>query len=308
MQNKSNKPALFLSNSDWLLLILLSLIWGSSFLFIRVAVLEIPPLTLVLARVSIAAAALSMILVFRTSSFQHNANLWMSFAIMGLLNNVIPFTFIFYGQLEIGAGLAATINVMTPIWTIIIAHLASRDERFSFNKVLGILLGFIGVAILIGVDFLSGLNSSAWAQMLILGATISYGFAGVFGRRFASTPPMQTARGQLTMSSIIMLPLVLYIDTPWNLSLPSSRALWSVFILATICTGFAYIIYFRILRSAGAVNLALVTFLIPPSAVILGMVFLQEQIQIHQILGLLVILAGLAVIDGRLLKQLNPLR
>ena len=256
-------PTLFLSRTDWLLLLLLSVIWGSSFLFIRVAVQEIPPLTLVLARVVIAAGLLSLIIVLRPSSFQHGWKIWGSFFLMGVLNNVIPFTFIFYGQLEIGAGLTAIINAMTPIWTIVIAHLATRDERFSKNKIVGIILGLIGVGILIGADFISGLNASAWAQMLILGATISYGFAGVFGRRFASIPPLQTARGQLTMSSLIMLPLVFYIDAPWTLPLPSSAALWSVFLLATLCTGLAYIIYFKILRSAGAVNLALVTFLIP---------------------------------------------
>ncbi len=292
-----------LSAQTWVLIISLGTIWGASFLFARIAVLEMPPMTLVFARVAIAAIALNLFLVFRANGYQHSRAMWLNFAGMGILNNIIPFGLIFYGQTEIGAGLAAIINAMTPIWTIIIANFATSDERFSRNKLIGIVLGFTGVAVLIGSSALSGFGASTWGQIAVFGATISYGFAGVFGRRFANVPPMETARGQLTMSTLIILPLVLLIDHPWSLPMPSTWAIASVIALAVVCTAYAYILFFRILATAGAVNVSLVTFLVPPSAIVLGIVVLGEQLQLRQIIGMVIIMAGLIVVDGRLLSS-----
>ncbi len=272
-------------------------------MFARIAVQEVPPLTLVLARVSLAAIALSLLLLWRRNDFLHTWKLWGAFAVMGILNNIIPFAFIFYGQKEIGAGLAAIINAMTPVWTVIIAHLVTRDEQVSLNKVAGIALGFLGVAILIGSEAFAGLSSSVFSQALVIGATISYGFASVFGRRFARVPPIETARGQLTMSTFIMVPIALSIDMPWTLPMPSSAAIWSIILLAFVCSAYAYILFFRILSSAGAVNASLVTLLVPISAVILGILVLGEALALRQLLGMAIIMAGLIVIDGRLLTQ-----
>ena len=287
----------------WGLLIALSIIWGGSFLFARIAVLEVPPLTLVFLRVGLAALALNVFLLFQSRAFGHSRALWLNFAMMGLLNNVIPFGLIFYGQTEIGAGLAAIVNSMTPIWTLIIAHFATNDERLALHKTIGILLGFAGVAVLIGTDAFAGSSGSVWGQVAVLGATISYGFASVFGRRFAQVPPVETARGQLTMSSLIILLPVLFIDQPWHLPVPSSAAIWSIVALALICTAYAYLLFFKILASAGAVNVSLVTFLVPPSAIILGIIVLGESLSGRQLIGMAIIMAGLIVIDGRLLKR-----
>jgi len=306
MSETTKSPPLFLSKTDWLLLLLLSVIWGGSFLFARVAVQEVPPLTLVLARVALAALALTLLLFWKNNSFQHSWKLWGAFAVMGILNNIIPFTFIFYGQQEIGAGLAAIINAMTPAWVVLIAHFTTKDERLSLNKITGIGLGFFGVAILIGLDALAGLGASAFAQILVLGATISYGFASVYGRRFASVPPIETARGQLTMSTLIMIPIALIIDNPWTLPMPSSAAIWSIIMLALVCSAYAYILFFRILSSAGAVNVSLVTLLVPVSAIILGILILGETLALRQLLGMAIIMAGLIVIDGRLFKIKQP--
>ena len=291
-----------LSAQTWILLIALGAIWGASFLFARIAVLEIPPLTLVFARVAIAAMALNIFIFFNTNDYRPSHSMWMNFAIMGVLNNIIPFGLIFYGQTEIGAGLAAVVNAMTPIWTIIIANFTTNDERFSKNKAIGIILGFIGVAILIGSSALTGLSASVWGQIAVLGATISYGCAGVFGRRFKDVPPMQTARGQLTMSSAIILPFALFLDQPWSLTVPSFWAIASVLALALICTAYAYILFFRILSTAGATNVSLVTFLVPPSAILLGIIVLGETLEMRQIIGTTIIMVGLIVIDGRLLR------
>lgn len=296
-------PALKLSPLAWTLLITLSVIWGGSFLFARIAVLEIPPFTLVFLRVFLAAIVLNLVLVLRSHPLANAPGLWLSFAIMGLLNNILPFTFIFYGQTEIGAGLAAIINAMTPIWTVVFAHFATRDEKITRSKILGMALSFAGVAVLIGIAALEGLAGSALAQLSVLAATISYGLAGVFGKRFANVPPIETARGQLTCSSFIILPVVLLVDQPWTLPMPSTQALFSVIALAVVCTALAYILFFKILSMAGAVNVALVTFLIPPSAILLGVFILYETLTLNQITGMLLILAGLLVIDGRLFKR-----
>ena len=292
-----------MQTKDWAALGLLSLIWGATFLFGRIAIAELPPLTLTLARVAIAAIVLNIVLMFMSTNYRQTQTMWTNFAIMGVLNNIIPFGLIFYGQQEIGAGLASIINAMTPIWTLIIAHLATSDEKMSGQKTLGILFGFAGVGVLIGLDAFNGFGSSVVAQIAVLGATISYGFAAVFGRRFVGVPPVQTARGQLTMSSLILLPLTLFIDQPWALQTPSLQTILSVLALAIVCTAFAYILYFRILQSAGAVNAALVTFLIPPSAILLGILFLGETLALREIAGIVLIMTGLIIIDGRLMKR-----
>ncbi|MEP0944671.1 MAG: DMT family transporter [Rhizobiaceae bacterium] len=287
----------------WALIVVLATIWGSSFLFARIAVLEVPPLTLVFLRVALAALVLNLFLALRSNGFAHTRSVWRDFAIMGVINNIIPFGLIFYGQLEIGAGLAAIINAMTPIWTVVIANFGTSDEKFSTNKIIGVVLGFIGVAILIGASLQDGWQGSTIGQLAVFGATISYGFAGVFGRRFSSVPPVETARGQLTMSSVLIAPLVLAFDQPWQLTMPSQTTVWCIVLLAVLCTALAYLLFFQILAKAGAVNVSLVTFLVPPSAIILGIMVLDERLELHHMIGMGIIMAGLIVIDGRLLKR-----
>ena len=282
--------------ADWLALIALSVLWGGSFLFCRIAVAEIPPLTLVFCRVGIAALALHIIIRVRG---MHLPSRWGDFIAMGALNNLIPFGLIFFGQLEIGAGLAAVINGMTPFWSALIAR-GVGVESLPPRKLLGIAVGFGGLAVMIGPDALTGLDASLIAQISVLGATISYGAASVFGRRFKGTPPLLTATGQLTGSTILVLPLALLIDQPWALPLPSLTAIGAVFGLALLATALAYILFFRVLSSAGSTNVSLVTLLIPVSAMAMGAVFLDEIITGRQLGGMAVIALGLTVIDGRL--------
>lgn len=299
----TNAPAA-MAGQDWALLVLLSLIWGGSFLFARVAVQEIPPMTLVLARVALASLALNLF-IWATHRTSNGSLPWASFVVMGILNNIIPFGLIFYGQQEIGAGLAAIINAMTPIWTVIIAHFATGDERFSSRKMVAVLLGFAGVIVLIGAEALGGLSTSVVAQLAVLGATISYGCAGVFGKRFAKTAPLQTARGQLTMSTLMMIPIAGLVDQPWTLPMPSLTAIWSVIALALLCTALAYLMFFRILARAGAVNISLVTLLVPVSAILLGIVFLGETLATRHMIGMVLIMISLVIMDGRLQKRLS---
>jgi drug/metabolite transporter (DMT)-like permease len=294
-----------MSGSDWLLLILLSIVWGGSFFFAKVAVAELPPLTIVLARVTIAAAALHLLVLATGQRMPGEAALWRDFLVMGLLNNAIPFSLIFWGQKEIASGLASILNATTPLFTVLVAHGFTADEKATPAKLIGVGLGLMGVALMIGLDLMSGLGSHLWSELAVLAAALSYAFAGVFGRRFRGRPPLVVAAGQLTGSSILILPLALLIDRPWALPMPSIGTCAALVGLALLSTALAYVIFFRILARAGATNLLLVTFLIPVSALLLGVAFLAEAVSAHQLLGMALIGLGLAVIDGRPLRMLR---
>lgn len=290
---------------DWLCLLTLSVLWGGSFFFAKVAVASVPPLTLVAVRVMLAAVTLLVVVWLSGLRLPSDRRTWLAFAGMGILNNLIPFGLIFYGQAAIGAGLAAVINGMTPFWTALIAR-AAGAEPLSAGKLAGIAVGFGGLAVMVGPAALAGLDASLVAQLAIVGATISYGCAGVFGRRFKPLPPLVTATGQLSASSLLVLPLALLADRPWTLAMPGPETIGAVVALAVASTALAYILFFRILASAGATNVSLVTLLVPVSAMLLGALVLGETVTPRQLLGLALIAAGLAFIDGRLLARLRP--
>lgn len=293
-------PARSMDLATWATLILLGILWGGSFFFARVAVLHIPPLTLVFCRVLIAALALHLAFG-RTPGFygllKSRAG---DFAVMGLLNNVIPFTLIFLGQTHSGAGLASILNATTPLWTVIVAQALTADERITTAKLIGCVLGLAGTVALIGPAALAASDVPLWALMAGIGGAVSYGFAAIWGKRFAKVPPRATATGQLTASSLIMLPLVCAIDQPWALPAPPATAIAAVVALALVSTAFAYILYFRVMASAGATGASLVTLLVPPSAILLGILFLGEALSINEILGLALIALGLLSLDNRL--------
>jgi drug/metabolite transporter (DMT)-like permease len=300
------RPTHTMSGSDWLLLILLSVVWGGSFFFAKVAVAELPPLTIVLARVTIAAAALHLLVIATGQRMPGDLSLWRDFLLMGLLNNAIPFSLIFWGQKEIASGMASILNATTPLFTVLVAHAFTQDERATPAKLLGVALGIAGVALMIGLDLTAGLGSHLLSELAVLAAALSYGFAGVFGRRFRGRPPLVVAAGQLTGSSVLILPLALVIDRPW-LGASPSLGVWAALIgLALLGTALAYVIFFRILARAGATNLLLVTFLIPVSALLLGIAFLGETLTLHQLAGMVLIGCGLAAIDGRPWRMLRP--
>ncbi|MBT3197104.1 MAG: DMT family transporter, partial [Gammaproteobacteria bacterium] len=227
---------------------------------------------------------------------------WIAFFNMGLLNNVLPFSLIVWGQTHVASGVASILNATTPMFTVIVAHWLTTDEKITKRSLFGIGFGFAGVAIMVGGDALHGLSFDVLAPIAILGAALSYAFAGVFGRRFKTmgVSPMATATGQVIASSILLAPLVMVVDQPWRLPIPSLSAWGALVGLATVSTALAYIIYFRVLESAGATNLLLVTFLIPVSAVLLGIGFLGEVLLSKHLLGMVLISIGLVAIDGRL--------
>lgn len=287
--------------TEWGLLLLLSVIWGGSFFFTGVAVRELPPLTIVAARVGLAALALHAVVRLSGKRMPTSSKIWLGFLGMGLLNNILPFSLIVWAQTHIESGLASILNATTPLFGVVVAHLLTRDEKMTGNRLSGVLVGFAGVAVMIGPSSPSHLGQDLLAQLAILCAALSYAFAGVYGRRFRlwGLSPMVTACGQLTASSVVMLIFAMAFDHPWTLPAPSAATIAAVIAIALISTALAYVIFFRILASAGATNIMLVTFLIPVSAIMLGAVFLGERLAPEDFAGMAIILLGLALIDGR---------
>ena len=287
---------------DWGLLILLSILWGGAYFFAGVAVRELPPLTVVLVRVSLAAITLLPFFWFAGHHLPKTASDWLPFFGMGLFNNVIPFGLIFAGQTQITVGLSSIINAMTPLFTVLVMA-GFQQERLTANRVIGVLLGVLGVAVLRGIDGPVD-ASQTLGIILCLGAALSYGFAALWGRKFlVGVPPMKSATCQLMCSTLIMLVIVSLIDQPWKLDFPSLNVIGAMVMLAVFGTAVAYIIFFKILVRAGPSNVMLVTLLIPVTALILGSVFLSETIQLKEIAGALTIGAGLVFIDGRLINR-----
>ncbi len=301
----TQKIDLRMGREAWVLLIALSLLWGGSFFFAAYAVREIPPLTLVLARVSLAAVVLIVFAYLTGLRLPFDLKTWRSFFIMGVLNNCIPFSLIFWGQIYIASGLAAVFNATTPLFTVVLVHFLASDEKLTKARIFGVVCGIAGVAIMIGPGLLGTVGGNVTAQLAILAAALSYGFASIFGRRFASQPPVITAAGQLSASSIILLPVILYFEPLSSQTLPSLSTIAAVITLALFSTALAYVFFFRILKLAGATNVSLVTFLIPISAIALGVLVLDEQLKITHIAGMAFIALGLIAIDGRFAARLR---
>lgn len=297
------QPSPRMAGQDWLLLAILSLLWAGSFVFYKVLATELPPLTTVFGRVGIGALAMLMFLRARGIPRDVPRPMVPRFLILATLNNVIPFTLFAWAETRVTSGTAAILNAMTPVFTILIAGLVLRTETLTALRVAGVLFGFAGVAALIGAGVLLG--QDIWGQAACLLAAFTYGFGVPYGRRLAGLEPSVIATGQLVASALLMLPLVLIFDSPAGPPAMSAAGWASLVGLALLSTALAYLIFFRILARAGATNLALVTFLIPISSLLMGSVFLGEPITVAALAGVALIGIGLAAIDGRAFRRLT---
>ena len=299
-----------MNRRDWLILIVLALIWGGAFFFIGVAVRHVPPLTYVWLRLSIAAAGMWLFLRVKGQPLGLPREVWGSILLLALLNNAIPFTLFGWGQTHIASGLASILNATTPIWGVIVAHFLTQDERMSPRKIAGVLLGFGGVATMIGPSLLSSIGTNALAQLACVAAALSYALAAVWARRFRrlGVSPLSVTTGQLTAGAVIMLPFAILVDRPWTHAFPPLSAWGAIVSLALLCTAFGYVLYFRLIETSGATNALLVTLLVPPVAILLGASFLGETLAPQDFAGLALIALGLAAIDGRLLTALRGRR
>lgn len=290
---------------DWTLLVILSVLWGGSFFFTKIALAALPPLTLVLLRVGIAALVLLLFLRLGGGSLRAFLRIPGALFCMGLLNNVIPFSLLSWGQVHITGSLASILNAFVPVFTILLAHFLTHDEKMTVNKVAGVVLGVGGVVLMIGSSALEGISLALWGMLACLGATLAYAFGTIYGKRFRylGIAPITVASGQVCMSTVMMIPIVMVVDRPWTLDIPPSDVVISVLLLGVFSTALAYILFFRILSAGGATNMSLVALLIPASAMLLGVGILGEQIQGSDLAGLGLILSGLACIDGRLFRR-----
>lgn len=284
---------------DWMRVLTLALVWGTSFLLMEIALRSAGPFTIVLVRVWLAMVVLHIYAIARGKTISYTPKLIGSFLVMGLFANAIPFALIALGQERIDSGLAAIVLSTTPIITVVLGHLWGRTEPATASKFAGVVIGFAGVAVLMGVDALSGIGASLIGQLSLLGAAFCYATAALYGRRFSGLPVAATSASMLTAATLYLLPMAFLIETPFQ-PWPEWPSFFSMLAISLFSTAMAYILYFRILASSGATSAMLVTLVQPPLAIFLGMYFLGETLEPYQLIGLLVILAGLLLIDGRL--------
>ncbi len=293
-----------MSMADISMLVTLSVIWGGSFFFIEILVDYLPPLTIVTTRVGLASLMLWGIIFVQKLPIPKTKEHWLALAVLGLVGNALPFCLIVWGQTQISSGLASIFNATTPFFTVIVAGTFLVDEPILRRKLFGIVFGILGTIVLIGPEALSGMTGSVLGQLAVIGASISYAIASVFSRRFKEwgVSPLMVATGQVTMATLILLPLAIMMDSPWEQAAIPLTAVGAMMGLTILSTVVAFILFFRIIASAGATNATLVTFLIPISAILLGVTFLGETFTKLEFVGMALIGFGLLVMDGRLFK------
>ncbi len=294
-----------MSAADWGIIMLLSLLWGGAFFLIELGLRGFPPNTLVLLRMTLAVPPMLLALWFLKLKLPTDAKSWQQLFILGAINAALPFILFFWGQTRIDSGLASVLNATTPLWGVIIAHFLTRDEKATSARIIGVLLGMAGIIVMVGADALQGVTGSVLAQLACLAATLSYAFAAVYGRTLSKSnmSPMVIATGQVITAAILMLPVAILVDQPWELSAPGWDAWAGAIGLAVPSTAIAYYFYFRLIDSAGASNAMLVAFIMPVIAIILGVIALGETVELNEIAGAALIALGLVAIDGRVFAR-----
>ncbi|MEE9426582.1 MAG: DMT family transporter [Paracoccaceae bacterium] len=291
-----------ISNRAWAELLLLAVIWGGVFLAVTVALSEVGVFTMVALRVIGGTVVLWGYILARGLNVPKSLKIWVAFLVMGLLNNVIPFSLIAWGQLRIESGLSAIINGSTAIFGVLVAAAVFSDERLTPNRLVGVSFGFLGLAVAIGFTALRSFDLTSLAQLAVIGASVSYAFAGAWARKqLKGLAPQVASAGMTGFSALILGILALFVDgiPTFDYTLPVDAAL---FYMAVIGTAMAYLLYYRVLATAGSGNLMLVTLLISPVAIILGAVVLGEALQPRAFFGFAILAVGMLILDGRVLK------
>jgi drug/metabolite transporter (DMT)-like permease len=294
-----------MSFRNFLILLILGLIWGASFLFIKVAVVTIPPLSVAFGRTALAGVLLYLVLRSRDLRMPGWSPVWGTFLLMGLFNGAIPYTLITWAEIHIDSGLAAILNALMPLFTVLLAHVFTGDERLTYTKVVGIVLGFLGVLTLIGPAALKGLGKDVVAQLAVMAAALCYAIAIIYGRRLKEVTPLVSATGQLFCAAFLTLPMSLVFDAPWTLA-PSFISIGALTCLSLLGTALAYLLYYYLLPRIGSTNLSLVTYLIPITGVFWGALLLGERLHWSAFLALGLILAGISGVNNRLPKLRFP--
>lgn len=278
---------------------LLAALWGPSFLFIKIAVADIPPLTIAFGRSIVGAIFLLLVLLLQRKSLPEERRLWRSLALMALIHNALPNVLFAWGEQYIDSALASILNGTTPLFTIILAHYFVQGDRLTPAKVGGVLLGFGGLVLLIVPSLSSGVQGTALGLLAVTVASASYGVANVYARNhLRGLPSLVAPATQLTLAALYTLPLALVIDRPGQLPPPSPASLAALLALGLFGTGLAFLVYYRLLETAEPTYLSMVTYVIPIFGVILGVVVLDEQLTVYALAGFALILTGVMIVNG----------
>ena len=301
----SNAP--HMSGRDWGLIAILAVIWGGSFLLIELGLTGFGPMTLVFLRMALAVPAMLVALRWLGLALPRDAKSWWQLTILGFFNVGFPMALFFWAQTRIDSALASILNATVPLWGVLFAHYFTMDERATPAKLIGVLTGFAGIIVMIGPDALSGVGQDVTAQFACLVATACFAGAAVYARRLSTVmDPMTAATGQIVTAAIMLAPLAVIMERPWTAVPPGSVAIAAALGLAVIATSLAYLLFFRVIARAGASNAMLIALVIPPVAIVLGVMILDEALSSGQIAGMALILGGLLLIDGRVFARLAP--
>jgi len=308
MQEPAGKVSapLRLGAVEWGLIALQSMLWGSSYFFIAVVQPELPAFTIAALRTIPAAAVLLLIVLSLGYRLPATLAEWRLFIAFSAFNTVLPFLLIVWGQARATGGMAAILNATAPLFGIFLAHLLTHDEKLSWNKLAGILVGITGVGILVGYDVVAGQSADLWARLALLAAPFCYVSANIFvRRRLGHYPAFVIAVMQMVGAMFVAFPLALAIDQPWTLPVPSLQALGAIVGMGVLGSALASLCHFTVLQRAGATNASLVTLIMPLTPIMLGGMFLGERLSARDIAGALVIAAALIIIDGRAFRALR---
>lgn len=291
-----------MSLSEWTILLLLSVLWGGSFLFNKIALDSFPPLTMVLLRAALSSLLIYAYIRFTGGRLTRSPKVWVGFVILGFLNIALPLALFAWSQQHIGAGLASILCATTPLFSVVAGHALTRDEKATPGKIAGVVFGIIGVVVMMGGDALQGIGKDLVPQIACLVASAAYAFASLYARRFQGwgVAPAEVAAGQMITTTLMLLPLAGMVDRPWTLPAPLATAVLAIIALALLSSALAYILYFRLLETVGATNALLTTFLTPVTAIVLGIAILGEALEPRHWAGMGLIGLGLAAIDGRI--------
>ncbi len=284
---------------NFFLLLFLAALWGPSFVFIKMAVETIPPLTLVLGRVGLAAIILYVVLRVQNGRLPQSPTIWKHIAIVALIHNTIPFVLFAWGEQYIDSALASILNGTTPLFTIILAHYFTVDDHLTPTKVIGVLLGFFGLILLVIPSFTDGVIATTWGVLAIALAAAMYGVAIVYTRNhLRGLPKLVAPTGQMIMATIMLIPLTLIVDQPWTLPAPSTQSILALLALAVWGTALAFVMYYKLLEVADPSYVSMITYVIPVFGVVLGVLVLEESITTLMIVGCGFILLGVMVVNG----------
>jgi drug/metabolite transporter (DMT)-like permease len=295
-----------LDGTSWAMIGTMALLWGSAFFLIEIGLQSFAPNTLVFLRLAIVAPFMMITLHFMKERLPRDLASWRQLFILGALNAALPFILFFWGQAKLdNSGYASVLNATTPLWGVIVAHFLTDDEKATRLRIAGVIVGMAGIVVMVGPSAMGGMSANLFAQIACMLSTVFYSFAAIYGRKLGQSTmtPMAVATGQVIGAAIIMLPIMLYFDRPWLRPMPTQDALLATLALAVPATALPYLLYFKTIDRAGALNAMLVAFIMPVVAIAMGIAFLGETLTNGQIAGTLLIALGLVTLDGRIFTR-----